>query len=97
MPERPPAPAPRPIGELLRHLDPERAAHDAEVAALNKMVEAGKIDWQEWARRVRVLREESAAARPDELAEARAAAAEARAARDRVEAARQHSNDQRER
>lgn len=96
-PLRPPAPAPHPVGELLRQLDPERAMREAQVQALNDMVRAGRIGWREWTWRVKDLQEPPEAAKADELAEARAAAAQARADRERAEVARQQSNDGRER
>jgi hypothetical protein len=67
--------------------------YDAKVDALNVMVRAGKIDWAEWARQVKELRETPAAAKLDEMAEVRAAAADARAARDRAEAKQERAND----
>jgi hypothetical protein len=93
---RPPIPAPRPSGELLAQLDPDRAMRVAKIQALDDMARSGKIGWAEWAHRVRgVNLEPPAAAKADDLVEARAAAAEARA-REQAETARQRT-DERER
>jgi hypothetical protein len=95
-PMRPPMPAPRPVGELLGQLDPDRAMRIAQIQALDDMARTGKIDWAEWGRRVRdVYRETPGAAKTDDLVEARAAAEEARA-REQTETARQRA-DERER
>ena len=89
-------PAPRPTGELLGQIDPDRAMRIAQIQALDDMARSGKIAWAEWAHRVRgVYLEPPVAAKTDDLAEARAAAAEARA-REQAETARQRT-DERER
>ena len=94
---RAPMPAPRPSGELLAQLDPDRAMRVAKIRALDDMARSGKIGWAEWAHRVRGVNLEPAvaAAKTDDLVEARAAAAEARA-HEQAETARQRT-DERER
>lgn len=82
-----PSPAPRPGGLL----DPDRAMRTVEIQALDAMARSGRIDWAEWAHRVRVIYQQpSVTEKTDELGEARAAAAEARA-RDQVEAVQQRT------
>lgn len=93
---RPPIPAPRPSGELLGQLDPDRAMRVAKIQALDDMARTGNIGWAEWAHRVRsIYSEPPVAAKTDDLAEARAAAAEART-REQAETARERT-DERER
>jgi len=72
-------------------LDPDRATRNVEIQALNDMARTGKIDWAEWGRRVQnIYARPPAAAKADELGEARAAAAEARA-REQAEATQQRT------
>jgi hypothetical protein len=80
----------------LQQLDPDRALRGAQVRALDDMARSGKIDWAEWAQRVREIYRDSPEFRSDELADALAAAADARA-RQQPEVARQQTNDERER
>src|ERR1700733_5134601 len=75
---RAPAPAPRPVGDLLLQLDPSLATRDSHIAALNELARSGQIEWRVWAARVREIHAAQAATPANDLAEARSTATEAR-------------------
>jgi hypothetical protein len=75
---QPPSPAPKPSGELLAQIDPQRAARGVQIKALNELARSGKIDWAEWQKRVRGSEPAKTDAADDHLAEARATAEDAR-------------------